>query len=122
VSSDHPLFTSWLDLEGEKCMFNEYQLENWEQDHLWACYWYLEMLLDKTPHHEEGHRRSVEPSFKAPNPVPQSAKKASNASNGGGRKSKDKMSRERQHLVPRSTISLPMHRNPQKGPNFMMIK
>jgi hypothetical protein len=72
-------------------MFNEYQLENWEQDHLWACYWYLEMLLDKTPHHEEGHRRSVEPSFKAPNPVPQSAKKASNASNGGGRKSKDKM-------------------------------
>jgi hypothetical protein len=90
VSNEHPLFTSWLDLEGEKCMFNEYQLDNWEQDHLWACHWYLEMPIDKTPRHEEGNRRSVEPSFKAPNPVPQPAIKASNASNGGGRKAKGK--------------------------------
>jgi hypothetical protein len=90
VINYHPLFISWLDLEGKKCMFNGYQLDNWEQDHLWACHWYLEMPLDKILRHEEGHRRSVEPSFKAPNLVPQPLNKASNASNGSGRKSKSK--------------------------------
>lgn len=49
------------------------------------------MSLDKTLRHEEAHRRSVEPSFKASNPVSQPAKKASNASNGGGRKSQGKI-------------------------------
>jgi hypothetical protein len=90
VSSDNPLFTSWLDLDGEKYMFNEYQLQNWPHKHLWACHWYLEISIDKTPRHEEGHRHSMEPSFRALNSVPHPPSKISTTSSSGGRRSKGK--------------------------------
>jgi hypothetical protein len=65
VKADHPSLTPWLDLESEKCMFHEDQLDKWEIEHLWACHWYIEMPVDRTPQHEEENRRSIEPSFRS---------------------------------------------------------
>jgi hypothetical protein len=49
VKGDHPCFTSWFDLDGEKCIFSEYQVDNWEQPHLKACHRYLETPIERTP-------------------------------------------------------------------------
>jgi hypothetical protein len=88
VKGDHPCFTSWFDLDGEKCIFNDYQLASWSVPHLRACPWYLEMPIDKTPQHEQVNRRSVEPSFFAPDILPAVAPKNSSSSQLWGRKAK----------------------------------
>jgi hypothetical protein len=64
VKGDHPSLTPWLDLESDKCMFHDHQLDRWEHEHLRACHWYIEMPVDRTPQHEERNRQSVEPSFR----------------------------------------------------------
>jgi hypothetical protein len=76
VKADHPSLTPWLDLESEKCMFHEDQLDKWEIEHLWAYHWYIEMLVDRTPQHEEENRRSIEPSFRSSHLVHQQALRA----------------------------------------------
>jgi hypothetical protein len=88
MKGDHPCFTAWFDLEGEKCMFSGKQLDSWSLPHLKACHWYLEMPIDKTPQYEQVDRQSVEPAFSVPDPLPPPPLKNSSSSQTKGRKSK----------------------------------
>ena len=58
-------------------MFTAKQEESWTIDHLKLCHWYVEMLKDETPLHEEQNRRAVDPSFSWSNVT--SASRAANA-------------------------------------------
>lgn len=62
----HPCFASWVDLNNEDCMFTADQAEDWSEEHLLKCHWYLEIDPSDTPPHELENRRSVEPSFQRP--------------------------------------------------------
>jgi hypothetical protein len=86
VKDDHPCFTSWFNLEGEKCMFSDYQVMNWEQPHLMACHWYLETLIEKIPQHEQVNRRCIDPSFSGTDLLPPQPTKAPIASQSKSRK------------------------------------
>jgi hypothetical protein len=44
-------------------MFTQNQQADWDNAHLAACHWYIEMLENETPHFEEANWRSVEPEF-----------------------------------------------------------
>jgi hypothetical protein len=46
-------------------MFTRNQQADWNDAHLAAYHWYIEMPENETPHHEEANRRSVEPEFAA---------------------------------------------------------
>jgi hypothetical protein len=86
VKGDHPCFTSWFDMDGEKCMFSEYQVDNWEQPHLKACHWYLETPIEKTPQHEQLNRRCIDPSFSGMDLLPPQPAKAPTTSQSKSRK------------------------------------
>ena len=50
-------------------IFIQEQLNNWDEAHLMMCHWYIEMDSNCSPHHEEEHRKSVEPTYIRPQPA-----------------------------------------------------
>jgi hypothetical protein len=70
------------------------QQADWDDAHLAACHWYIEMPKNETPHHEEANWRPVEPEFvvllvrqpsKAPTGNPPSGQGAKSKAKSGAR-------------------------------------
>lgn len=69
VPEAHPIFASWLDLQNDECMFTKDQANDWDENHLMACHWYIEIDPLETPFHEIENRRLVEPLFQRAIPL-----------------------------------------------------
>ena len=64
MNDKHPTFFSWLDFGHPlDFMFTQEQLNDWYEALLMMCHWYFEMDSKCTSHHEEEHRKSIEPAY-----------------------------------------------------------